>query len=100
MNVIIINSVHCENITKRISAIDRMLGDDNPSIDLRIGELVEKIVTDPEDGIGADALLRYGPELHSLVEDIMNKLAKTDCQEWFKDVYLVPNSGGMVLVIR
>lgn len=100
MNVIIIKSVHCVNITSRISTIDKMLGDDSPSIDLRIGELVEKIVSDPEADVGADALLRYGPELHCLVEDIMNKLAKADCQEWFKDVYLVPDSGGMVLVIR
>lgn len=100
MNVIIINSIHCENITNRVSAIDKMLGDDNPSIDLRIGELVEKIVSDPEEGADADALLRYGPDLYSLVEDIMNKLAKANHTEWFKDVYLVPNSGGMVLVLR
>lgn len=101
MNVIIINSEHCVSVTSRLSAIDKLIGDDSHgAIDLRIGGLVEQYISDPESGVGTEALLRYGPSLHSLVEDIMNKLAKADCQSWFKDIYLVPDSGGMVLVLN
>lgn len=100
MNVIIINSQHGSSVASRVEGFNQLIKDDSCKIDLRIGELVELIAIGSDEVNEPDVLRTYGPELYQLVEDIMNKFTKLNHTDWFKDIYLVPDSGGMVLIIR
>lgn len=96
MKVMILHSMASVSVCSRISAFNAIT---KSSVSYAIGDLVEKSTCD-SDCISKDDEIRYGPELEQLVEDIMNSFTKLDHYDWFKEIYLVPESNGMILVIQ
>lgn len=99
MKLMVMNSEVSCGICSRLTAINKMTNDGLSVKTYAIGDLVELSLFAPDE-MTADDRLKYGPDFPLLVEDIMTNFVKINHTEWFKEIYIVPESNGMVLVVQ
>lgn len=97
MKVMIFNSIHAANVFSRIQGIENITGE---KVELRVSEIMQYLIQqadEEEDPVRAEIFREYGEEIIALKNDLMNKLARLEEMDWFKEIYLYSECGMVVM---
>lgn len=110
MRVLIVSSEHVETVIDQIKSIDETKccnfeeHDENTVNNKHaIGEIIELLLSNEGSAELSEEVMQlvqenYGDEIIKLKDDIMNKLAKLNESEWFKEIYLHEEINGVLLI--
>lgn len=97
MKVMIFSSIHAANVISRIQGLENLTGE---KIELRVSDIMQFLIQhadEEEHPERAEIFREYGEEIIALKNDLMNKLARLEEIEWFKEIYLYSECGMVVM---